>query len=346
MCCSGEAPTCSFDEPLVVTEYQTINGGRGNYVYNDLVYEANIGPKADYEPLAGSTGDLTDGIIATAVWNSNGQTSSNPFVGWNFPSFDNDGYVPITFFFGGESETRIGSLKVSVHDTMSTSSIGRPASVSIGGVSYPFPPNPELYAVNFGGPYTAEILLSSPIVVAAGTGLELQIARNSDSLSYLFVSEITFFGCSNSLCPSLKLDQSPIPAADRCPIGTFDEAASFCARYGGRLCSSEELKNNCATFAQCQLGAKLVWAGYTYEYGPAETGCLSSQNNYALSREAMKACDDSMALLVGSSTSVGALARLAEVVNDPNVENARERMPVQCCLDTPLDSEYFGYNVS
>ena len=341
MCCSGEAPTCSFDEPLVVTEYRTINGGRGYLDYHDLVYEANIGGrKANYAPLAGSTGDLTDGIIATAVWNSNGQISSDPFVAWDFSKFASDGHVHITFFFGG-SETTIGSLKISVHDKHTTDTIGPPASVSIGGVTYPFPRN-SVGEV----PYTAEILLNSPIVVAAGMGLELQIARNSDKdLFWLLVSEITFFGCSNSLCPSLTLDQSPIPPADQCPTGTFDEAVSFCARHGGRLCSSEELKNNCAAGARCRLGQELVWAGYTYEYS-AETGCLSSQHNYALSREAMKACDDSMALLVGSSTSVGALARLAEVVNDPNVENARERLPVQCCLDTPLDSEYFGYNVS
>ena len=339
MCCSGEAsfPTCSFDEPLVVTEYQMINGGTGLYDYHDLVYEANIGGrKANYAPLAGSTGDLTDGIIATQIFYSTGQTSSDPFVAWDFSKFASDGHVHITFFFGG-SETTIGSLKISVQGTKPDNGIGTPASVSIRGISYAFPTSAS-------NTYTAEIQLNSPIVVAAGTGLELQIARNSDgNLGWLLVSEIAFFRCG---CPNvLQMDSEIIPVADRCPRGTFDEAVSFCARHGGRLCSSEELKNNCAAGARCRLGQELVWAGYTYEYS-AETGCLSSQHNYALSREATKACDDSMALLVGSSTSVGALARLAEVVNDPNVESARERLPIQCCLDTPLDSEYFGYNVS
>lgn len=53
-----------------------------------------------------------------------------------------------------------------------------------------------------------------------------------------------------------------------------------------------------------------------------------------------------MAILVGSSTSVGTVARHARVVNDPNVENAHQRLPGYCCMDTALDSEYFGYNVS
>ena len=88
-----------------------------------------------------------------------------------------------------------------------------------------------------------------------------------------------------------------------------------------------------------------MWAGYSYDYGPANTGCLSGQNDFALSREAMKACDDGMALLAGPSTSVGMVGRLAKTVNEDK-ENARDRMPVKCCLDTPSDSEYFGYNVS
>ena len=140
------------------------------------------------------------------------------------------------------------------------------------------------------------------------------------------------------------MDSEIIPVADRCPRGTFDEAVSFCARYGGRVCSSEELRNNCAALSGCGFDKVLVWAGYSYDYGPANTGCLSSQNDIVLSREAMKACDDSMALLVGSSTSVGALARLAKTVNKDLF--ARDRMPVKCCLDTPSDSEYFGYDVS
>ena len=111
-------------------------------------------------------------------------------------------------------------------------------------------------------------------------------------------------------CP-YRLMMNALPGVDYCPRGTFDEAALLCSRYSGRLCSSEELKNNCAALSGCNVDNEVVWAAYTYDYGPAETGCLSSQNNYVLSNEAMKSWDDSRALLVGSSTSVGALTRLA-----------------------------------
>jgi hypothetical protein len=59
-------------------------------------------------------------------------------------------------------------------------------------------------------------------------------------------------------------------------------------------------------------------------------------------KDATTTCDDSMALLVGSSTSVGTLRDVAKLVN----ENGPDRMPGTCCLDTPLTSQYFGYHVS
>mgnify|MGYP000562941405 CR=1 FL=1 len=100
-----------------------------------------------------------------------------------------------------------------------------------------------------------------------------------------------------------------------------------------------------ATSITGQLRCEVAWSAYTYEYS-ATTGCISSLNNPVLFQEALQACDDSMAILVGSATSVGTVARLASIVNDPNVENAYERLPGYCCMDTALDSEYFGFNVS
>jgi len=141
----------------------------------------------------------------------------------------------------------------------------------------------------------------------------IRCCSDDDTLSATLWSKVT----SNTVnplppnsCPN-RLKMDALPGVDNCPRGTFDEAVLLCAKYGGRLCSSEELKNNCAALAGCNVDSELVWAAYTYEYGPAETGCLSSQNNYVLSNEAMTSCDDSRSLLVGSSTSVGALARLA-----------------------------------
>jgi len=47
-----------------------------------------------------------------------------------------------------------------------------------------------------------------------------------------------------------------------------------------------------------------------------------------------------MALLLGSSTSLGTLRAIAQEVND----HGPERMPGTCCLDSPLTSKFFGYH--
>jgi len=54
-------------------------------------------------------------------------------------------------------------------------------------------------------------------------------------------------------------------------------------------------------------------------------------------KDATTTCDDSMALLLGSSTSVGTLQDVAKLVN----ENGPDRMPGTCCLDTSLTSQFF-----
>jgi len=57
-------------------------------------------------------------------------------------------------------------------------------------------------------------------------------------------------------------------------------------------------------------------------------------------KNVMKTCDDSMALLLGSSTSLGTLRAIAKLVNN----KGPERMPGTCCLDSPLTSQFFGYH--
>lgn len=107
---------------------------------------------------------------------------------------------------------------------------------------------------------------------------------------------------------------------EKCPVGTFDEAVKFCRGYGARVCSSTELHSNCARLVDkdgCRNDRNLLWAGFSYEY-TAETGCPTSQNNFELAMKAAKTCDETMKLLVGSDTSVGAVSNLAKIVNDPN----------------------------
>lgn len=191
--------TCNADSqtPLVVSEYQVVNGGSENlqtgfFDYNDLVYETKVGATNDYAPLSGATGDLTDGIIPTvpsfSVATPDDQALIDPYVGWNFddPNFPNEGFLPVTFFFSG-SQT-ITSLKVSVNNA--EFDIGPPSNVIIGAETYPFPTSAS-------NPYTAEIQLNSPITVAAGDGLDVKITRNANPLLFfLFISKIQFFGCS------------------------------------------------------------------------------------------------------------------------------------------------------
>lgn len=148
-------------------------------------------------------------------------------------------------------------------------------------------------------------------------------------------------------CPhSLHMNSDDLDEEDRCLHGTFHEAVEYCTRHGGRLCTSEELANNCAAYSGCDSRTQLVWAAYSFEYS-AETECRSSQNNYELSRRATKTCDDSISLLVGSTTSVGMVARYAAIVNAAStVGNATDRLPGKCCMDDSLNSEHFGFNVS
>jgi hypothetical protein len=61
-----------------------------------------------------------------------------------------------------------------------------------------------------------------------------------------------------------------------------------------------------------------------------------------IAKTAMNRCDESMALLVGSQTSLGTLKAIADLVT----EEGPERMPGSCCFDTPTSNDnYFGVAV-
>ena len=78
------------------------------------------------------------------------------------------------------------------------------------------------------------------------------------------------------------------------------------------------------------------------ETSGADNTCLSSRNNKQLAKSAMYSCDESMSLLVGSTTSVGTLRAVANLVN----KVGPERMPGECCMDSATNSGFFGYRVS
>lgn len=156
---------------------------------------------------------------------------------------------------------------------------------------------------------------------------------------------------------SLKYFQSPYfketgVVLDVCPYHLVDEeqcpgklnhekAVEYCHEKGGRLCTSEELWNGCARGGPDSCASELVWTPpYSYEYS-VDSGCLTSQMDSAVSSKAMQNCDESMALLVGSSLSVGSLSNLAKAIS----EEGSAKMPGLCCLDQATDSEFLGHNV-
>ena len=74
---------------------------------------------------------------------------------------------------------------------------------------------------------------------------------------------------------------------------------------------------------------------------PVVNGCYGSAKDPQTASDAMHSCDESMALLVGSQSSVGTLRAIAKKVG-----TNPEHMPGVCCMDNAANSQYFGYDVS
>ena len=70
--------------------------------------------------------------------------------------------------------------------------------------------------------------------------------------------------------------------------------------------------------------------------------CLTSTYDRDLAKGAMRSCDESMTLLIGSQASVGRIKVIADLIT----EKGAKRMPGYCCMDDATNSEFFGYDVS
>jgi hypothetical protein len=57
--------------------------------------------------------------------------------------------------------------------------------------------------------------------------------------------------------------------------------------------------------------------------------CLTSTRDHELAKSAMRSCDSSMSLLVGSQASLGRLTVIADLIN----KHGPDRMPGFCCMD-------------
>jgi len=138
---------------------------------------------------------------------------------------------------------------------------------------------------------------------------------------------------------------------------TFEEAVDYCAQLPfGRLCTDEEVYHGCVgpmsivplwngLTAQMthplSCDSDLIWTSYSYDYGPVDTGCRATQLDPVQYSQLMQNCDDSMALLLGASTSVGSLVKIVDAIT----KYGTDRMPGRCCLDDATNSEFIGYNV-
>ena len=124
------------------------------------------------------------------------------------------------------------------------------------------------------------------------------------------------------------------------------EAVEYCDDNGGRLCTSEELFavkgiQSCTQDNGCGVESELIWTAYSYEYGPIDTGCLTSQVDPEISSKAIQSCDASMSFLIGSSLSVGSLGNLVKAIET----DGPDKMPGLCCLDKATDSQFLGHDV-
>ena len=70
--------------------------------------------------------------------------------------------------------------------------------------------------------------------------------------------------------------------------------------------------------------------------------CLTSTQDHELAKSAIRSCDASMSLVIGPHTSLGRL----KVIVDQIIAHGSSRMPGYCCMDTAINSAFFGYNVS
>ena len=79
--------------------------------------------------------------------------------------------------------------------------------------------------------------------------------------------------------------------------------------------------------------------GFPGTVGPS---CLTSTQDLELAMSAMRSCDASMSLLIGQHTSLGTFKASVDLI----VAHGAGRMSGYCCMDTAINSDFFGYSVS
>jgi hypothetical protein len=168
-------PRCPFT--VIPISYDMSDGyKKGSSDFSDNSYNGeNIGPACyEYPTIINGLGDLRDGVVATQQWN----LETPLYVGWRLDGQFNSVSMavangPVNIVFKVGPNEIVGEVKISVDDPPGFfGGVGRPSFVEIDEIPYPFPPNPNGEQM---GPYTATIVLQTPIVGADLLDNELSI---------------------------------------------------------------------------------------------------------------------------------------------------------------------------
>ena len=168
--------------PIFATSYDTPNGDgqahTGTYNYWDKNYTGSGSTTTDGAALTGGSGDLTDGVVASGLWNTVeiDPSGTGPYVGW---IKENSLNPLVTFHFAG-SPTING---IGIHlDNSGIGGVLSPSAIWIDGVNTAF---------------TAPLLGTAGFVNFTG----LTLTGNTHSIQFFqpsaatwtFVSEVQFF---------------------------------------------------------------------------------------------------------------------------------------------------------
>lgn len=186
--------------PVNVQSYSTANGhGQaigGAYNYWDKCYGGVCDKSTDGQLLAGGTGDLTDGVVATRGWASVEKVAgTGPYVGWHR---DATPLVSIDFHFDGFYD--IDSLAIHADDANGKGSVSLPASVRIswagGSASFDVqdPPSASPLWLTFSG-----------LGITDASEINLQLTHRT---KWIFVDEVRFDG---TMVSQLRNGQIPEP---------------------------------------------------------------------------------------------------------------------------------------
>ncbi|MDB4913119.1 MAG: hypothetical protein JWM95_763 [Gemmatimonadetes bacterium] len=172
---SSTVASGGFLNPVPVASYNMLNGGTGYYRYHDFIYPG-ANADADFAPLAGGLGLLTDGISATQSWDFNSPNLPfdvhGIFVGWYLNP-------TITFFF--ENAIAFSHMRVNF-DIAYTGLVGPPGATTIDGLEYST-------TIPVGTtPFWADFDLTS---LGSGNSVTIDFTR-SEGAAWLMISEVEF----------------------------------------------------------------------------------------------------------------------------------------------------------